>query len=399
MRGFLLCVIVLTTLPGCSLFFKPERPPDPTTPDPGFNLVRGPLPRADVVFCDVALTRRCATPLDIQNGIRLSEAAVALNEGRSSGIGIDDSPAAMERCRDVTGGPEAVLFDGMFPEGLPVCVNCAEVVGPGKVNADAAAVCQAYCYDLVLEPPNEDGLTYPVTPPTADTIDGCRAAASVSVNMTLDACIANACDDAGTLTHFYVDPRRVPEAVVWTDVVGAEPGGAAGNDLIRTMVTTGAFDTGAISQQRFTRGYGFVEFSAAGGFSQIVGLSQLPVGCSEPCSDGDATDGSIHFGVLVRYDGAFFVYESGVQRAGPGLDGSFGPSMPGDRFRVFVRDNADGTASVLYTKLVGTCTPGALCNETIFYTSTNAVRYPLRVDSSLFHQGATVTDVRVMRIK
>ena len=404
MREFLFWAFVLTALPGCQAVFPIDAPPpDDTTPDPGFNLVRGPLPREGAVFCDVILARRCATSLDIEQGIALTDAALALNTGRSSSIGLDYSAAAMANCAATTGGPEAIQFLGKFPEGEPVCLNCGEVFGAGKANADAAAVCQAFCHDQVLNAPNEDGVAFPVKPPTADTITSCSATASVSTNMTLDACIGNACEASGTPVPFFLDPRRTPEPVVWFDpaATGAAAGGADGNDLTRTTATPGAFDAGAVSEQWITRGDAFVEFSAAAGGSVLVGFAEVPSGCTDPaaCPDADATDVSIKFGILLRYDGEFFIYESGVQRNGAGLDGSFGPSAAGDRFRVYVRDKNDGTASVRYAKLVGPCTPGAICNETVFYTSTVVATYPLRVDSSLFHQGATATDVRLMRIK
>jgi hypothetical protein len=65
------------------------------------------------------------------------------------------------------------------------------------------------------------------------------------------------------------------------------------------------------------------------------------------------------------------VYESGVLR------GSFGSYATGDVIRISV------TAGVVrYSK-----------NGAVFYTSTTVPSYPLLVDTSLFHNGATIQNV------
>ena len=73
--------------------------------------------------------------------------------------------------------------------------------------------------------------------------------------------------------------------------------------------------------------------------------------------------------------------------------------MPGDRFRVYLHDKGNNAASVRYAKLIGTCVPNAICNETSFYDSGDVVAYPVRVDASLFDGAARLIDVRLMRIK
>jgi hypothetical protein len=393
---------VLTALPGCGQLLGLDQfsPPDATTPDPGFNLIRGSFPRDGVMFCNVVQARRCATTLDKEIGIRLTEAAIALNTRRSSQIALDYSPEARTElgCGDE---PVALQFQGMFPEGIPVCLNCGEVLGPGKANPDAAAVCQAFCYDLFLNAPDATGASLPVKPPAQSTVDFCAMAASVSTNMPLDACIANACDSGGTLTAFFNDPRRTPEPVVWADPIKTIAGGQAANDLIRNQPNVlELWDAGAVSQQWIRRGDAFVEFSVMGNTAQMLGVSSIPSNCPEPCPDIEPGQNSIGFGIVVAANGDYFVLEGGEIRSGPNTGGSWGPSMAGDRFRVYVRDNGNGTAQVRYSRVPpGGCTPGAPCNDTVFYPSGGVITYPLRVDASLFENGAALIDVRLMRIK
>jgi hypothetical protein len=72
----------------------------------------------------------------------------------------------------------------------------------------------------------------------------------------------------------------------------------------------------------------------------------------------------------------------------------------GERFRVSVRDNSDGTASVTYVRITGTCVPGTPCNENVILTrSGGPAHYPLRVDTAFRELNATLADVRVVRIQ
>ena len=93
----------------------------------------------DVLFCDIVRPagRRCATADDLQTGIRLAAAAEALISGQTSSIGLDDSPAALTRCM---GQPEAIEFEGPFPYGTGICLDCAAAPA-----TDPIAVCVDRC--------------------------------------------------------------------------------------------------------------------------------------------------------------------------------------------------------------------------------------------------------------
>jgi hypothetical protein len=139
----------LLVLPNCSL---------DTSVLPRTRVVRGDLPRTSAIFCDIERPpgRRCATAADLASAIRLNDAAIALVAGRTSILGLDDSPAALGRC---AGQPEVVQFQGPFPEGSSVCLNCG-TIGPSPApHASNADVCTAQCLDLfatddVNDPPS-----------------------------------------------------------------------------------------------------------------------------------------------------------------------------------------------------------------------------------------------------
>src|SRR5882762_1027169 len=132
---------VLLALPGCDTFL-PLTPPN--------NVDPGPLNHIGAIFCDIEKSRACPS-VDpgtgqalIPKGIPLSQAAVAFTVGDTSNIGLDYSPEAVARCGGVN--PEVVTYEGAFPEGYPICVNCFFAVG-GRY-ADAKAVCVAQCADF-----------------------------------------------------------------------------------------------------------------------------------------------------------------------------------------------------------------------------------------------------------
>ena len=387
MRDLLFWGGLFLALPACASFEA-----SPTNP-PGNNLVLGGV---DAIFCDIEAARRCAEARDLQFGVSLFDAAIALNEGRTITIGLDYSAASTQKCG---GNPEAVEFVGPYPDGQSYCVNC-DATFPGR-HPDPNGACRAACYDTyrVLSP---DGTLRPQ--PSAEDKQRCDTTARASTNHPVN-CFLGKCVEGGkqTLVPFFSseDPRRMHELVSWTDMIGVTPD-PAGTNLERTAETSNEWDAGAVSTQWITRGHAFVEFSAKRSQSQILGLAEVPSSCAPQtaCPDGDASDDSIDYGILLRYDGAFFVYEDGVPVSGPGgLDGSFGPSNEGDRFRIYVRDKGDGTVTIEYSKLAVPCVPGRACQAPPFYTSQVPTRFPLRVDTSLFHKGATLTDVRLVRIK
>ena len=384
--------LVLLALPACDLVFRLDSVPLP-------NLDAGPLNHISAIFCDIEKSRACPAvdpgtgQVLIPNGIPLSRAAVAFPEGETSNIGLDYSPDALTRCG---GNPEVVTFQGSFPEGYPVCVNCLFAVG-GKYP-DTNAVCVAQCEDL-------NGGNSGDNPPAV--VAYCQAHAHVSTNAPIDDCAVGACTPGGMLRSDFADPRRIPEPVAWTDIDGVtpsltqEPFGIPVSSLQRTKVTSGppaTFDAGAASTQSITRGDAYVEFAAVeNNLSHVCGLSETLSGADPSLQD-------INFGISLNVDGHYYVLEGGALRAGPDVNGSWGTYLAGERFRVSVTDNNDtaGTATIIYSKLLATCTNVA-CPETVFYThdvvNNGAATYPFRVDTSFREQFATLTGVRIVRIK
>jgi len=163
-----------------------------------------------------------------------------------------------------------------------------------------------------------------------------------------------------TLTTF-VPPPFGPTAVSWINFVGVA---TSDNSLAKTS-TSSAWDAGADSMQVLRDGYGFVEFTATEtNTARMAGLGVFD-------TSQDYTD--LDYGVLLRSDATLAIYENGVHR------GDFGSYAAVDRFRVEVRYGV-----VRYLR-----------NGVLFFTSPVPVRYPLRVDTSLYTPGATLTDVRM----
>ena len=373
-----LWVVVLLALPNCSL--------DRRGIGSGMNLNAGRLPRSSAIFCDIEREtgRRCSTPEDRAMSIRLAAAAVALNTGQTSGFGLDESPDALARCGGV---PEVVPFQHSFPEGTSVCLNC-EVIGPPSATptptyANANAACVAKCEDVLRS-------SGPTVPPPAAVVAFCESHTHVSTNFS--SCAADVCTSSGIRGDF-VDPRRTPEPVVWSDRIGVS---AVGNNLSRAAPATGVFDAGAAaSTQRITRGDAYVEFSASeNNRSHVIGFSEIAAGCVDPCADTDPGITDINFAISLNLDGNVYVLESGAVIA------SFGAYTAGERFRVTLTDKFDSRGTITYSRIIGSCTPGTPCPETVLFTHTSGpATYPLRVDASFRESGATLTDVRLVRIQ
>jgi hypothetical protein len=362
---------VLLVLPNCS--FDPERV------GAGNNLNPGAEPHTAAVFCDIELERRCATAEDLAMGTRLASAAVALVAGQAgTTIGLDDSPAALAAC----GGPQAVVFQDLFPRGMPVCVNCGDIIP--SVYADTAAVCQARCHDL-FGSVTANGTFDPQNPPTPETVAFCTTNARVSTNFPLNSCFEDSCTTAGTLRDDFADPRRIPEPVEWVDLNGVS---ASGGTLTRTAPTTGFSDAGASSSQLIASGDAYLEFTATEtNTARTAGLT------TGPPPPGGVTFFDIGFGLLLLDTGEILALESGLSV------GNFGLYAAGDKFRLKLRDNHDTTATVSYARITGPCVDGSPCNETVFHTSASPISYPVRVDAMFREQGGTVTEARIARIR
>ncbi len=358
------------------------------------NLERGDPPWNGGVFCEIEKPRRvCASTLtdeERSSAIRIAEAAIALVEGRSSTIGIDDSVEAIVRCG---AGGEAVFFEGPFPAGLPVCLNC-DVLGPGARYASVTDICRNRCYDFygVVS----ESSYVPDVPPVPEVQAFCDAHARPAVNAPPDTCFDDICESGGLRTDF-ADVRRVPEPILWTDLIGVSTPRGGSSDLTRTAPTTGLFDAGAVSSQWVTRGDAYLEFGVTR--SHRLGLTEIPAGCAAPCPDTDPGADGIGFAIEAGADGRVYVFEGGVRIDGPDLNGSFGTYDAAERFRINLRDNGDGSATVSYARVVGSCMPGNPCSTSVFLTRTGRPRYPFRADATLQEVDTSLLDVRAARIR
>ena len=358
--------VALLVLPNCTLDRSGIVVPS--------NVDRGTGPRTSTIFCDIERPegRHCASPAEIDAAIRLTGGAVALVAGQTSSMGLDESPEARARCG---GGPEVVTFQGPFPEGSPVCLDCAVI--PAS-HPNSTAVCVALCQDLFS---TTDGNV----PPSAEAVAFCASRARLSTNFPSTGCFLDACSTAGIIAPGFADPRRIPEPVTWQNLIGVS---AVGGSLTRTAATSGMWDAAAASTQVIASGDGYVEFIATEtNRARMVGLSSG----APPDTDANFTD--ITFGIDVFSNGEISIFESGS------LVSTFGPYTPNERFRVKVRDNLDGMATVSYVRVAEPCVDGSPCAETLIHTSATAGAYPFRVDSSLFDLGATVTGARLVRIQ
>jgi len=359
-----LWVVALLALPDCGL---------DTTGTGTFS------PATTAVFCDIPFTgsdgRHCATPDEISTAIRQASAAVALNTGQTLTITLDESPTALAAC---SGQPQAVVFQGPFPQGQPTCVDPTTFT---NANAACVALCNGESTDSTF----------------------CNANAHVSTNVPA-AGFALGCNTEGALRADFDDPRKLPDPVVWRDQNGTSD--SAGS-LTRAAATSPPaanppFDKGAVSTQWFTKGDGYVEFSAMEtDKSHVAGLSQIPAACPFPCTDSDPSLTDIHFGISLNKDGHFYIIEGGALVPGPDVNGSFGTYNAGERYRVSLKQSSNGslTATVTYSRLTSPCVPGNPCPETPIFTHVGLGSYPLRVDASFREQGATLSDVRVVRIQ
>lgn len=147
------------------------------------------------------------------------------------------------------------------------------------------------------------------------------------------------------------------EDVTWTDVVHAA---VAANSLSKS--SSNGWSAGAVSNEAIEDGDGFMEFTATELSYRAAGLSK---------GNSTASYEDIDFGVLLTAEGNVAIYEGGEFR------GSAGWYVAGDRFRVSVAGHA-----VRYWR-----------NGVLLYTSTKPPSYPLRVDTSIFSNGGTITEV------
>jgi len=150
-----------------------------------------------------------------------------------------------------------------------------------------------------------------------------------------------------------------PQNVSWTNAVGVS---VNGNSLTKTA-STGWGNAGASSTQSITSGDGYVEVTATeSNKARLFGFSH---------TDTDQSWPSINFGMDLDLSGWVYVFESGNNR------GSFVPYATGDKFQVAIIGGV-----VKYKK-----------NGTVFYTSSVTPTYPLVVDTALYENGSTLSNV------
>ena len=372
--------LVLLALPGCII--------------PAYEYIEGDFdpgltPRSSAIMCDIPkpASTQCATDDEIKLGINKTRAAVALANGERFDIGLDYSQESIDAC----GGPRKTEYFGPFPDGYTVCLNCEGQMPRPYVDGNAA--CIAVCKDLIKQGEGPE--------PDVGVDVFCAEHARVSTNFDKNTCYDKACSDGGTPLSppDFVDPRRFPEPVKWVYEFGAL---VTGNTVTRNS-PTGGFDAGAAAAQVITTGDAWVEFEAGeGGVSHVLGVST----CVSPCQDGDpqdtdATLADIGFALSLNYDGNLYQLENGGQLVnGPGPNGEWGTYVAGERFRLHVEDNHNGTATISFWRVLGPCAPGEKCaEEFITGQSGPSPNYPLRIDASFRETSASLKNVNLVRIQ
>jgi RHS repeat-associated protein len=152
--------------------------------------------------------------------------------------------------------------------------------------------------------------------------------------------------------------------VNWTNAVGVS---VNGNSLTKTAAD-GWGNAGASSVQSITSGDGYVEFTATeNNTNRMLGLRNA--------NNGDTTHDYVYIDYEIYLSTGYglraFAYDHGVNTW---VSADY---AAGDHFRIAVVGGA-----VQYSK-----------NGAVFYTSPNAPTYPLVVDSTMYTNGSTLTNV------
>jgi hypothetical protein len=151
---------------------------------------------------------------------------------------------------------------------------------------------------------------------------------------------------------------RTSTGATWTAAAGVSISGT-------TITKTGAdgWDAGAVSTQSLASGDGHVQCTVTQTNTyRLIGLGTV---------DTSRSYEDVDYGIYPAGNGVLYVFENGVNR------GAFGAYASGDRLRVSVRAGV-----VRYVK-----------NGRILFASAAAPAYPLRVDSSFYSAGASLSEV------
>jgi hypothetical protein len=365
--------LVLLALPNCILDSTGYGVGDSEF-DPGNG------PQSSAIMCDIPKVRNpavgeCADATDVGTGMPLTYAAIALAQNEKNSLALDFSPDALTAC---SGFPKRIEFQGPFPDGLTVCLNCSTQIPAKYVDANEA--CVAKCIDMTNVGEFE-------APGGAQAF--CEQNAKVSTNFDKHTCFGGACTNGGTPDLGFVDPRRTQEPVKWIDSLGDAT--AVDNSLSKLTGATGTFDSGAASNQLITHGDAWIEFSAQEiNTSHVVGIT-LDTG-----TDTEPGLADMLLALSLNYDGNVYVLENGATVVSEPIEAY----TAGQRFRIRITDQHDGAAAIAFTKLVGVCMPATICSEVQIATQTAPnPSYPLRISASFREPGATLSNVTLVRIQ
>lgn len=374
--------LALLALPACA--FQMNGLPNPNAFDPGT------APLTGAVMCDIPKVpldaSNCATPTEVMTGLPKARAAISLADGSHNNLVLDYSADAMATCN----GPRKIEFFDPFPDGTTVCLNCGQQIP--KPYADPTAVCVAKCKELV-------SVSGSMPPEGVDKY--CETNAHISTNFGGYMCFDKACTAGGMPDPTFKDPRRAPEFVKWVDTTGASPTGTNLNGLQRMAPTSGPnnvdFNAGGASVQLIEGADAWVEFSAKNiMLSQVLGVRES---CDDisACPDMEPTLNDIGYSIILNNDQHVYVIESNPTVT---VHGPYGTYAPDERYRIHITDNNDKTATITYTRVMGTCTAGTPCTEMPLYQHVGpGPKYPLRINATFREYLATVDNVTLMRIQ
>jgi hypothetical protein len=348
-------------------------------------------PRTDAIMCDIPKVpfdgakeaSDCATQEDIDNGYRWAYGAVALAQGENlRSISLDYSPSSIAAC----GGPKKIKYEGPFPDGSAICLNCKDVIPEKYVDANAA--CVAKCIDLV----DAGGVQ-----PADGAKSFCEANAKVSTNFDKGLCFPGKCSEGGTPLMPFDDPRRPQDLVAWTDLEGDGKLEDTGVSMKTDGTATMAFDSSAMAKQIITRGDAWIEFEARETMrSHVLGVSHEKN--IDPAADLELED--VEFALSLNYNDKVYVLEKGIPIQMPQYaDLWVGDYVAGERYRLKITDKEDGTASVSYVRVGQPCGDAMKCNETELAKSAGTIQYPLRISALFREPGAALTNVKMVFIK
>jgi hypothetical protein len=384
-------LVLMLSLPGCILDAGPYPGSENSQVfEPGLDPLNG------AILCDIPkvpdpAVGECAADgdPDLDDAMPLTQAAIALVEGESRLIGLDFSEDARKKC---DGNPRKIAYEASFPDGKTVCLNCAQIPA---VYLDPLAACVAKCVDLVNAGEHEA----PGGPQSF-----CEQNVKVSTNFIEGCDTTGRCSNGGTPIEPFVDPRREPELVKWGEPQGF--GKVFENDVSKILEDgvvdpdPSDWDAGAGSDQIIRGGDAWIEFEAKEkDRSHVLAVS------SGDALDTDTSLADVDFALSLNWDNSVYILEDKVDQPDD-IIGPLDTYEPGVRFRIRIKDNNNGTATLSAARITGPCTtptpemPGTKCPEVQIGAQTKpSLSYPLRIHASFREDDATISNVKLVRIK